>query len=109
MQRIEVNGLVYEFEDDMALMSLLDENADHVYEGIVTEMDGEPVWVFGENDRDMERNGYAVVDFRHYGSKKAPMIFWFGETEGDTPKSKNYGKTWYAYFRRPEWKNGGRI
>lgn len=37
MQRIEVNGLVYEFEDDMALMSLLDESADHVYEGIVTE------------------------------------------------------------------------
>lgn len=37
MQRIEVNGLVYEFRDDMALMSLLDENADRVYDGIATE------------------------------------------------------------------------
>ena len=59
MQRIEVNGLVYEFEDDMSLMSLLDENADRVYEGIATEeappndpltleelreMDGKPVY-----------------------------------------------------------------
>ena len=64
MQRIEVNGLVYEFEDDMSLMSLLDENADRVYEGIATEeappndpltleqlreMDGEPVFLdFGD-------------------------------------------------------------
>lgn len=36
MQRIEANGLVYEFEDDMSLMSLLDENSDRVYEGTVT-------------------------------------------------------------------------
>ena len=69
MQRIEVNGLVYEFEDDMSLMSLLDENADRVYEGIATEeappndpltleelreMDGEPVWVAFTPDTDGE-------------------------------------------------------
>lgn len=37
MQRIEVNGLIYEFEDDISLMSLLDENADRVYDGVATE------------------------------------------------------------------------
>lgn len=64
MQRIEVNGLIYEFEDDISLMSLLDENADRVYDGVATEkeppndplppeqlleMDGEPVYLdFGD-------------------------------------------------------------
>lgn len=75
MQRIEVNGLVYEFEDDMSLMSLLDENADRVYEGIVTEeappndpltleelreMDGEPVWI-EFTDGYKYYNGWALV------------------------------------------------
>lgn len=85
MQRIEVNGLVYEFKDDMALMSLLDENADRVYEGTATgkalpndpltpeelrEMDGEPVW-----DKSLRTWGLVVGDFILYrNGEKLPIV-----------------------------------
>lgn len=36
MERIEVGGMVYEFEDGISLMMLLDENADRVYESVST-------------------------------------------------------------------------
>lgn len=37
MERIEVGGMIYEFEDGFSLLELLDEKADRVYEGISTE------------------------------------------------------------------------
>ena len=105
MQRIEVNGLVYEFEDDMSLMSLLDENADRVYEGIATEeappndpltleelreMDGEPVWIC---DPDGSDGMWALVDLEYELCRTA---------KGGIAIFDTYGKTWLAYRRKPE-------
>lgn len=39
MEKVKLGGLVYEFEDGMALMALLDENADRVYESTETSPD----------------------------------------------------------------------
>lgn len=66
------------------------------------EMDGEPVWLVGADDAEIERNGYAVVDFRIWGRENAPVIFWFGSATEDEPAPERYGKTWKAYRRRPE-------
>lgn len=107
MQRIEVNGLVYEFEDDMSLMSLLDENADRVYEGIATEeappndpltleklreMDGEPVFIkclFND-----ELSSYVVVDKRRDSAGIFTRLFY--------ASFDYHGDEWLAYCRKPE-------
>lgn len=65
-------------------------------------MDGEPVWLVGANDAEIDGNGYAVVDFRYYGGKDTPICFWFGNEVEMKPRVNNYGKTWLAYRRRPE-------
>lgn len=65
-------------------------------------MDGKPVWLVGADDAKIERNGYAAVDFRYFGSKNVPVIFWFGTAIENEPDPENYGKTWTAYRRKPE-------
>lgn len=110
MQRIEVNGLVYEFEDDMSLMLLLDENANRVYEGIVTEeappnapltleelreMDGEPVWIqhLGENKGSRWRIIKYSSDASLHVEDSYPALYYGLDT---------YGFLWNAYRRKPE-------
>ena len=63
------------------------------------EMNGEPVWIVGDDDSDIECHGYAVL-----GIVPADWLclWWFGVEIEATPQIKNYGKSWFAYRRKPE-------
>lgn len=102
MEKVELNGMVYEFKGDIALMALLDENADRVYETAdpppntpltleeLREMDGEPVCI-------------APVD-------GGPYTWMLVDTEyevlrgahGELAVFENRDKTWLAYRRKPK-------
>lgn len=102
MERIEVGGMIYEFEDGISLMAILDENADRVYEGAASEppnvpltmeelreMDGEAVWI------SFDENMWHV--FIHHKTCDGIVtgennFLWF----------ESYGKTWLAYRHKPE-------
>lgn len=62
-------------------------------------MNGEPVWIVGDDDSDIECNGYAVL-----GIVPADWLYlwWYGVEIAATPQIKNYGKSWCAYRRKPE-------
>lgn len=105
MKKVEIDGMVYEFDDSFLLVELLDENADRVYEDKVTsktppndpltleelrEMDGEPVWIC---DPDGSDGMWALVDLEYELCRTA---------KGGIAIFDTYGKTWLAYRRKPE-------
>lgn len=106
MEKIEVSGMVYEFEDEISLMTLLDENATCVCEGTLTEkvppndpltleelreLDGEPVYIVGINGSRASGWGLVCCEARACQTFFAWFLFF-----------EWYGKTWIAYRRRPE-------
>lgn len=114
MERIEVGGMVYEFEDRIFLMALLDENADRVYKGTVTtmpndpltieqlrEMDGEPVWLhtFLAVQKKTQISCWAILEC----SSNANAVFLRAGVNCRLTKwFCNYGERWLAYRCKPE-------
>ena len=115
MEKIEVNGMVYEFEDGICLMTLLDENATRVYESTLAmevspndpltleelrEMDGDPVWVQPAKPGGKIPALWMLLEC----TSKDKDLYLFTPPSGIAQgyKGADYGKTWLAYRRKPE-------
>lgn len=110
MEKIELGGMVYEFEDGIALMAMLDEEADRVYEAVfaktngpltldeLREMDGEPVWVVPLNSEDWTAHWNIVKpDYIMAPSLTVEARMYLLYLRDDV-----YGKAWLAYRRKQE-------
>ena len=113
MDRIEVGGMIYEFEDGISLMAILDENADRVYEGAASETPNAPltpdelremgsdwVWIASLIPNYVVVTGY-YIKYPDFSYSDGILIGYLGHMSRYL-KYAQYGRAWLAYRRKPE-------
>ncbi len=67
----------------------------------------EPVWIKRGEDLDLCDDGWAMVErymstrIKILPASRGIKVWWYGSEVEDYPKYENYGKTWFAYRKRP--------